>query len=155
VSCSCWVCRSCQNWQSYMKLPTFCLLNEFLPGFFFFFPLLNWWRPTGLNLERTRFSIYEYITIWFKILLFVYEHYKNSCNLPCVYSSCYCSHVSSWQRGYLYMKNEWLRVLIGLAIRVHGSSSCQPVWPDYINGSNTKPTRLLIGLWHATRTQPD
>jgi hypothetical protein len=35
----------------------------------------------------------------------------------------------------------WSRSLLGLAIRVHGSSSGQPDWPDYINVS--------------TRTRPD
>jgi hypothetical protein len=44
---------------------------------------------------------------------------------------------------------------LGLAIRVHGSGSCQPDWPDYINGSDTNPTRLLSRLKFVTRTRPD
>jgi len=43
---------------------------------------------------------------------------------------------------------------LGLAIRVHESGSCQPDQPDFANGSNTNPTRLLIGLEHVTRTRP-
>jgi len=45
-------------------------------------------------------------------------------------------------------------VSLGLAIRVSGSGSCRPGWPDYIIGSDTNPTRLLIGSDTITRTRP-
>jgi hypothetical protein len=48
-----------------------------------------------------------------------------------------------------------LRGSLGLAIRVHGSGSCQHGRLEYLNGYDTSPTRLLIGLGPVTRTRPD
>jgi hypothetical protein len=38
------------------------------------------------------------------------------------------------------------RWVLGWAIWVYGSGSCQPGRPNYINGSDTNSTQLLIGL---------
>jgi len=45
-------------------------------------------------------------------------------------------------------------LLLGLAIWVYGSGSCQPDRADYIIGYNMNPTRLLIGFKNSTRTRP-
>jgi hypothetical protein len=43
--------------------------------------------------------------------------------------------------------------ILGLAIQVYEWGSCWPDWPDYTIGSNTNPTKLLIGSELVTRTR--
>jgi hypothetical protein len=53
--------------------------------------------------------------------------------------------------GRIFLKGAILEILTHSSLylrvlsRVGNSGSCQPDWPDYINGSDTNPTRLLIG----------